>query len=491
MSEKPRLSVPLSTGLKGVAAISKFKGLINHSTSLSSLSNLDEVKDERIAIQNLLRIEDLETLRLEGFAGNQVLNKEQFIEFLREKIPRGSVKDYDELFESVDVTKEGYISWDKLAEYTMLKLADNDDRQKATSIPNWKGGKSLINAHRDSIKRILHMDSFGRYVSMSKEGTVCIYNDELQLYKTFKTTTESCKLRDLWVTDFVFMPNNNKIAISYTSKEIIIYDMTSKLELNLSYRIVGMISTPYCLDYWSDTENPNDAILSWGDVQGNVHAIFFNSALIALIERPAQQTNDTEYTKVRLEDIANGNYKNASYLTYNAHTEWTRKVKYADQLECFISCSTSTGRALAFGWMEKAGSTVRNNDIVRDRSNYSIRNRKLREQISTVSIDQGVNSFDYSQHFKLIATAGANNEVRLWNPFVLSKPNGILRGHMRSVLFVQFIHSRAQILSFSKDKILRIWDVQLQICLQRISNVFPRGPEGKIKRKRVLFNYLE
>lgn len=31
------------------------------------------------------------------------------------------------------------------------------------------------------------------------------------------------------------------------------------------------------------------------------------------------------YTRVKLGDIANGSYKNASYLTYNAHTEWTRK----------------------------------------------------------------------------------------------------------------------------------------------------------------------
>ncbi len=50
---------------------------------------------------------------------------------------------------------------------------------------------------------------------------------------------------------------------------------------------------------------------------------------------------------------------------------------------------------------------------------------------------------------------------------------------MRSVIYVQFIPSRGQLISFSKDKILRIWDVQLQICLQRLSNIFPRGPEGK------------
>lgn len=95
----------------------------------------------------------------------------------------------------------------------------------------------------------------------------------------------------------------------------------------------------------SDSDNQNDAILSWGDVKGNVHAVLFNSALIALFERPPQQSNENcieffidlnsnvfslsfdflAYTKVRLEDIANGTYKNASYITYHAHTEWTRK----------------------------------------------------------------------------------------------------------------------------------------------------------------------
>ncbi|UJR35381.1 hypothetical protein I4U23_028138 [Adineta vaga] len=487
MSDKPRLSTALSNSLKGATAVSKFKGLLNQQ-SLSSFSNLEDLREERLEIQNLLHLEDLERLRLQGFSGKKRLNKEQFITFLRTTLPRGTIRDFDELFESVDCTKEGYISWDNLAEYIVLKLTDNDDRQKATSIPSWKGGKSIVNAHRDSIKRIQHMDSFGRYISLSREGTICLYDDETQFYKTFKATTENCKLRDLWITDFVFMSNNNKIALSYTSKEIIIFDMTSKLELNLSYRIVGMEATPFCLDYWSDPENPNDAILCWGDVMGNVHAIFFNSALIALIERPPQQTSDAEYTKVHLADIANGNYKNASYATYHAHGEWTRKVKYVEHLECFVSCSTDAKTALVFSWLEKSGLTVRNNDIVRDRSNYSIRVRKLRDGRNTVVIEQGVNSFDYSKTFNLVATAGVNTQVRLWNPFVLSKPNGTLIGHMRSVLFVQFIHSRNQVISFSKDKILRIWDVQLQICLQRLANIFPRGAEGKNHAKEILFS---
>ena len=30
----------------------------------------------------------------------------------------------------------------------------------------------------------------------------------------------------------------------------VIYDMTSKLEFNLAYRIVGIDATPFCLHYW-------------------------------------------------------------------------------------------------------------------------------------------------------------------------------------------------------------------------------------------------
>jgi len=54
----------------------------------------------------------------------------------------------------------------------------------------------------------------------------------------------------------------------------------------------------------------------------------------------------------------------------------------------------------------------------------------------------------------------------------------VLRGHMASVVQVQFIKTRSQLISFSKDKVLRIWDVQLQVCIQRLAGMFPKGPEG-------------
>ena len=63
--------------------------------------------------------------------------------------------------------------------------------------------------------------------------------------------------------------------------------MTTRLDFNCQYRITHLAATPLCLDYWFDPANPNDSILIWGDTNGEIHTIHFNSATIALFERPS------------------------------------------------------------------------------------------------------------------------------------------------------------------------------------------------------------
>ena len=53
-----------------------------------------------------------------------------------------------------------------------------------------------------------------------------------------------------------------------------------------------------------------------------------------------------------------------------------------------------------------------------------------------------------------IVTGCVNNNVCLWNPHVNSKPSGVLRGHMTSVVQVEYIRSRGQAISISKVSIL-------------------------------------
>jgi WD40 repeat protein len=91
-------------------------------------------------------------------------------------------------------------------------------------------------------------------------------------------------------------------------------------------------------------------------------------------------------------------------------------------------------------------------------------------------LNGGTNGFDFDSKSNLLATANQNTLVNLFNPYV-SEPTGILKGHSRVVLAVKFIPSRAQLISFSADKVMRVWNVQLQICIQKISSIFPKGPE--------------
>ena len=83
-----------------------------------------------------------------------------------------------------------------------------------------------------------HMDSFSRYISISKvcqrRSRFFVLNQFFAYRKEqFVSTTMKCnyikhlkrqpkvvKFRDLWITDFVLMPNVNKVAVAYTSKEL-------------------------------------------------------------------------------------------------------------------------------------------------------------------------------------------------------------------------------------------------------------------------------
>ena len=50
---------------------------------------------------------------------------------------------YAELFDKIDVTKEGTVDWDKLVSHMLLEFYERDDRVKSTQVPQWKDLKQL------------------------------------------------------------------------------------------------------------------------------------------------------------------------------------------------------------------------------------------------------------------------------------------------------------------------------------------------------------
>ncbi|XP_060027890.1 WD repeat-containing protein 49 isoform X2 [Erinaceus europaeus] len=396
------------------------------------------------------------------------MSREEFAQRMIEIVGWGTTEEYRELFDKVDVAHDGVITWDKLTTFMLLVLSERDEQTRATVVPQWDDFELLPAKHKDTVQKVTFLKSSSRYLTISKEGLLGIWGENLKLQETLPITSDATKLKHLWVTSMVSLENVNKIAVAFTSKEICFYDLLSKEEFPCQYKLQGLKGTPVCMDYWYDPLDANESILSFGDITGKVQAIVFTAALISLFERPVVNTCGDEEATVSINwmEVLAGHHRCCYTLEHRLHHgDWVRQVTYNASLDAIISSTTNNTSSLVLAWREKS---------------------KKHLQMTSINIAQGIHAFDYHSRLNLIATAGINNKICLWNPYVVSKPVGVLWGHSSSVIAVQFFAARKQLFSFSRDKVLRLWDIQHQLPIQRIACSFPRSQDF-----RCLFHFDE
>ncbi|XP_033618404.1 WD repeat-containing protein 49 [Fukomys damarensis] len=394
------------------------------------------------------------------------MSREEFMQKMAEIVGRGTQEEYGKLFDKVDVAQDGFINWDKLTSFILLSLYEKDEQTKATVVPRWKDLEFLQGKHKDTIQKVIFLKSSSRYITISKEGLLGIWGENLKLQETLPITSDATKLKHLWVTSLVSLENANKIAVAFTSKEICFYDLLSK-EFPCQYKLQGLKGTPICMDYWYNHLDANESVLSFGDITGKVQAVAFTAALISLFERPVTACEDEEATMtISWEELLSGCHRCCHVLEHKLHRgDWVRQVMYNASLDAIISSTTNNTNAVVLAWREKS---------------------KKHLKMTSFNIAQGIHGFDYHSQLNLIATAGINNKVCLWNPYVVSKPVGVLWGHSASVIAVQFFAERKQLFSFSIDKILRLWDIHHQLSIQRLACSFPKSQDF-----RCLFHFDE
>ena len=62
------------------------------------------------------------------------LDVDQFCEILSIVLNKGTREEYEDLFNKVDVGKEGYVDWDKFCSHMLLEYYEKDDRMKTTQV---------------------------------------------------------------------------------------------------------------------------------------------------------------------------------------------------------------------------------------------------------------------------------------------------------------------------------------------------------------------
>lgn len=92
----------------------------------------------RLTMHDLKAVQDAFRINQSGHERELSLDVDQFCEILSIVLNKGSREEYEDLFNKVDVGKEGYVDWDKFCSHMLLEYYEKDDRMKTTQVPQWR-----------------------------------------------------------------------------------------------------------------------------------------------------------------------------------------------------------------------------------------------------------------------------------------------------------------------------------------------------------------
>uniref|UniRef100_A0A3P9IIR4 Uncharacterized protein n=1 Tax=Oryzias latipes TaxID=8090 RepID=A0A3P9IIR4_ORYLA len=269
------------------------------------------------------------------------LSRTEFIHLAWRSADPGSKQEYGLLFDSVvftqkrssllhgrdEVKKEGHVDWAALCSFLLEETWRKLNQTKDFSVPLWKPLRTLTCPHRDSVQKVLYLQSSDQYLTVSKGGKVVLWQEvDLSVLSTCRLQNSTVASRDLWVTDVVLLQNVQKIAVSFTCEEVCFYDLRSKQDFPCKYKLQGLRFAPWCLDYWMDPCDADQAVLTIGDTGGQVSALHFTSAQTSLFESRCLQLDSDSAKVVSWDQLVKGRHSCCRMETHKAHAPaWVRK----------------------------------------------------------------------------------------------------------------------------------------------------------------------
>ncbi|XP_058648872.1 WD repeat-containing protein on Y chromosome isoform X3 [Onychostoma macrolepis] len=366
--------------------------------------------------------------------------------------------DVEELFNEMDISCDGWVGWQTFHNFILQHYKHIKDSMWACkNLPISQPSIHHCTYNKqEPIVRVLALSQSPpmRYISVSKRGTLIVWNRHLNNIKPLEMCAGPFNKRQYrkrfqgWTTDAVYMGNVHKIAVATLSRGIHFFDITTTCSFE-QVHLFGLSHIATALSYWYDIEAPGEkCVLMWGDDRGSVNLLWFLQPFKGLFEMPF--TNQTGPVQIFMPVsvcifIALVSYQHIPKI----HSEPINRILYEPHDELIITSS------------ESPASSVVIIDVSQKRQEYIWK------------IEKGVKCFDFSFSLGLLVTAGVGSAVRLWNRYVTSRPTAVLRSHQTTVVDVVIHQALGKIFSYSKDAVLKIWDIPSQQCLKTILLQFP------------------
>ncbi|KAI9094719.1 WD40-repeat-containing domain protein [Phlyctochytrium arcticum] len=342
------------------------------------------------------------------------------------------------LFMKIDANSDGTVDWDEFSNYMMSGALDAGE---GVVIFDERIKKFFNSPHKDIIKRLDYIVKERKYISVSREGGVCLWAQNLKLQRVVYA-------RDLgrmsWLSDAIFIQEHNRLVTVTDDRQLCVYDVLS-IKPRLVVALTQLENNPLCLAYGGQHDDERDFLL-FGDDGGYINVLIFNRKFFT------DNEGNEELTVAKLSKRDSLKKYNATFYRRKTHNDWVVKVQYYQEINAFVSCAPESVKSLVVGDLE-------------------------RKTIRYVPVSKGIRCFEFCRRPSFLVTGGRDKIIRLWNPYVLSKPAGSLHGHNMAILAISVNHEEGHIISLSEDRVIKVWNARTLNCLQTLTEKLPQRPD--------------
>ena len=131
------------------------------------------------------------------------------------------------LFMKIDANSDGTMDWDEFSTYMMTV---NVEEEEAHALVEERKRKSFSSHHKDMIIRIEYVSKERKYLTISREGTICVWSLSMKLHRVIHIS--EFYLPKAWVLDAKFLPESNRLVLTTDHRQMCFFDLFSVFMFN-------------------------------------------------------------------------------------------------------------------------------------------------------------------------------------------------------------------------------------------------------------------